>query len=123
MLSESEGGETGCSAFQAYGRQQNVATLTFGDLSQTQLDSQGVVTRYTDDTTSPIRVQVMPTNAEAQFVKSGGPGYITVDYNQLQYPIDFAAKGQFDFSASLIGLKNASSGAFSGTLTLTVIYR
>ncbi|MEG2734330.1 MAG: fimbrial protein [Hafnia sp.] len=123
VLSEYEGGETGCSAFQAYGRTQNVATLTFGDLSQTQLDVQGVVTRYSDDTTSPIRVRVVPTNTEAQFTQSGGPGYITAGFNQIQYPIDFAAKGQFDFSASLSGLENARAGAFSGTLTLTVAYR
>ena len=123
LLSEYEGGETGCSAFEAYGRVQNVATLTFGDLSQTQLDTQGVVTRYSDDSASPIRVQVVPTNSEAQFVQSGGPGYITAGFNQVQYPIDFAAKGQFDFSAALAGLERARAGAFSGTLTLTVVYR
>lgn len=123
VLSEYEGGETGCSAFLAYARQQNIATLTFGDLSQTQLDTQGVVTRYSDDSASSIRVRVAPTNSEAQFVQSGGPGYITAGFNQVQYPIDFAAKGQFDFSASLAGLENARSGAFSGTLTLTVVYR
>lgn len=72
VLSEYEGGETGCSAFLAYARQQNIATLTFGDLSQTQLDTQGVVTRYSDDSASSIRVRVAPTNSEAQFVQSEG---------------------------------------------------
>lgn len=123
MLSEYEGGETGCSAFEAYGRVQNMATLTFGDLSQTQLDTQGVVTRYSDDSVSPVRVRVTPVNPEARFVQSGGAGYITADFSQVQYPVDFAARGQFDFSATLVGLDKARAGAFSGTLTLTVAYR
>lgn len=123
LLSEYEGGETGCSAFLAYGRQQNVATLTFGDLSNAQLDAQGVVTRYRDGVASPVRVRVRPKDAEATFAQAGGPGYITADFNQLQYPVDFAAKGRFDFSAALSGLENAPSGEFTGTLTVTVVYR
>lgn len=40
-LSESVGGPTGCSAFEAYGRQYPVATLSFGDAARTQLDEEG----------------------------------------------------------------------------------
>ncbi|MFV8986175.1 fimbrial protein [Serratia fonticola] len=123
LLSEYADGEIGCSAFRAYAQQQNIATLTFGDLSQTQLDSQGVITRYSDDSASPIRIQVAPRNQEAQFVQPGGPGYITAGFNQLQYPVDFATKGQFDFIASLTGLGQAKAGSFTGALTLTVAYR
>lgn len=123
ILTEYTGGEVGCSAFDAYAQTYAFATLTFGDLSNQQLDSQGVVTRYEDGSASPIRVRVSPTNSEARFTRESGPGFVTQGDNILLYPVDFAARGQFDFQASLVNVEEAKAGKFTGTLTLTLVYR
>ncbi len=72
MLSEYDGGDIGCSAFEVYARTNVFATITFGDLSNHQLDEQGVVTRYDDGSVSPLRVRVTPTNPEARFTAVDG---------------------------------------------------
>lgn len=122
-LSEYEGGDVGCSAFQAYGQDHQYATITFGDLNNAQLDAQGVVTRYVDGDPSTVRVLVSPIDPEARFDKSEAPGFMTSTHNTLTYPVDFAAKGKFDFSARLANTENAKPGKFTGTLTLTIEYR
>lgn len=123
ILTEYDGGDIGCSAFEVYARTNVFATITFGDLSNHQLDERGVVTRYDDGNVSPLRVRVTPTNPEARFVTTDGPGFITQSHREVQYPVDFAARGQFDFQASLDGVDEAKAGKFTGTLTLTLIYR
>lgn len=122
-LSEEVGGKTGCSAFEAYGRQYPVATLSFGDASNTQLDEAGVILRYDDGSDTHMRVRVSPLNAEGTFPTSGATGYVTATHSQVTYPIHFAAKGMFDFQATLSQWQAAKSGAFSGVLTVTVVYR
>lgn len=121
-LSEVIGGK-GCSAFEAYGRQYPVATLMFGDIGQTQLDDNGVILRRDDGSDARLRVRVTPTNAEAIFAKTGGPGYITSTYTDVAYPIAFATQGLFDFQAELSQWDGAKSGRFNGSLTVTVAYR
>ncbi|MGG4608568.1 hypothetical protein [Providencia sp. Me31A] len=122
-LSEVIGGKTGCSAFEAYGRQYPVAILSFGDVGQTQLDDAGVILRNDAGIDTQMRVQVRPLNAEGIFLKPGAPGYITATHSQVTYPIAFAVQGLFDFQATLSQLNNAKSGRFSGALTVTVVYR
>lgn len=122
-LSEFAGGDTGCSAFEAYGRQYPVATLTFGDVGQRQLDENGVILRYDDGSDAQLRVQVSPQDAEGIFVQSGAPGYITSTYTDVAYPIAFATKGLFGFQAALSQWAQVKSGRFSGSLTVTVAYR
>lgn len=122
-LSETVGGETGCSAFEAYGRQYPVATLSFGDLGGTQLDEDGVILRWDDGRDAGLRVRVTPLDIEGVFPKSGAPGYVTATHSAIDYPITFAAKGLFAFQATLSQWKGKKSGAFSGALTVTVAYR
>nr|WP_181375447.1 hypothetical protein [Pectobacterium carotovorum] len=122
-LSEFMGGETGCSAFEAYGRQYPVATLSFGDIGHTQLDENGVILRYDDGSDARLRVRISPTNVEGTFVQTGSPGYITSAYTEVAYPIAFATKGQFDFQAVLSQWDRVKPGRFSGSLTVTVVYR
>lgn len=122
-LSETVGGETGCSAFEAYGRQYPSAMLTFGDIGETQLDEQGVILRHDDGTDARLRVRVTPLNVEGTFITTGGPAYITASNKQVVYPIEFATKGLFDFQASLSQWDGVKSGRFSGALTVTVVYR
>ncbi|WP_272662698.1 hypothetical protein [Providencia sp. PROV111] len=123
ILTEYDGGDIGCSAFEVYARTNAFATITFGDLSNHQLDARGVVTRYDDGSVSPLRVRVTPVDPEARFMTTDGPGFITQSHRDVQYPVDFATRGKFDFQASLDGVDEAKAGKFSGTLTLTLIYR
>lgn len=122
-LSETVGGETGCSAFEAYGRQYPAAILTFGDEGLAQLDENGVILRHDDGSDARLRVRVSPLNAEGDFITTGGPGYVTASNTQIAYPIDFARKGLFDFQATLSQWDGVTSGRFSGALTVTVVYR
>ena len=122
-LSESIGGASGCSAFEAYGRQYPVATLSFGDIGHTQLDEYGVILRNDDGSDAWLRVQVTPLNVEGFFVKTGSKGYITSEYTDIAYPIAFATKGQFDFQAVLSRWEQVKPGRFSGALTVTVVYK
>ncbi|WP_272663261.1 MULTISPECIES: hypothetical protein [unclassified Providencia] len=122
-LSESVGGKAGCSAFEAYGRKYPVATLSFGDVGNTQLDDRGVILRddYGSDTT--LRVQIEPLDAEGKFIQSHGPRYITASNAHITYPIVFAAKGLFGFQATLSQWDRVRPGRFNGSLTVTVVYR
>lgn len=122
-LSETVGGASGCSAFEAYGRQYPVATLRFGDVGGTQLDENGVILRDDDGADTRMRVQVTPLNVEGGFPLSGAPGYVTASHAAVTYPIAFAAQGVFDFQAVLSHWQAAKSGRFHGALTVTVVYR
>ncbi|MGF7483729.1 hypothetical protein [Providencia sp. SP181] len=122
-MSETVGGETGCSAFEVYGRQYPAAILTFGDVGHTQLDEQGVILRHDDGADARLRVRVSPLNTEGAFIASGGPGYVTASATQIAYPIAFARNGLFDFQATLSQWDGVKSGRFNGSLTVTVVYR
>ncbi|EJE7990482.1 fimbrial protein [Escherichia coli] len=99
----------GCSAFQA-GR---VATLNFGNPGQ--LDAGGVVTRGAGD---GIRVDVRAVDAEADY-----RGRLTQNNYSVNYPVDFATKGQFRFRAQPEFPKDVKTGEYSGALTFVVTYQ
>ncbi|ATI65976.1 fimbrial protein [Edwardsiella tarda] len=99
----------GCSAFRAG----QVATLSFGNPGQ--LDAGGVVTRGAGD---GIRVDVRAVDAEADY-----RGRLTLDNHSVNYPVDFAARGQFRFRAQPEFPKEVKAGEYSGALTFVVTYQ
>lgn len=99
----------GCSAFQA-GR---IATLDFGNPGQ--LDAGGVVTRGAGD---GIRVDVRAVDAEADY-----RGRLTLANHSVNYPVEFATRGQFRFRAQPEFPKDVKAGEYSGALTFVVTYQ
>ncbi|HAH3058716.1 TPA: fimbrial protein, partial [Escherichia coli] len=79
-LYESGATVQGCSAFKAG----QIATLDFGNPGQ--LDAGGVVTRGAGD---GIRVDVRAVDTQADY-----RGRLTQDSHSVNYPVEFAAKGQ-----------------------------
>ncbi|ELG93095.1 type 1 fimbrial protein [Escherichia sp. E3659] len=108
-LYESGATVQGCSAFQAG----QVATLDFGNPGQ--LDAGGVVTRGAGD---GIRVDVRAVDAQADY-----RGRLTQDSHSVNYPVDFAARGQFRFRAQPEFPKDVKAGEYSGALTFVVTYQ
>lgn len=108
-LYESGATVQGCSAFKA-GR---VATLDFGNPGQ--LDAGGVVTRGAGD---GIRVDVRAVDAQADYL-----GRLTQDTHSVNYPVEFAAKGQFRFRAQPVFPANVKAGEYTGALTFVVTYQ
>ncbi|EKR8900496.1 fimbrial protein, partial [Escherichia coli] len=108
-LYESGATVQGCSAFQA-GR---VATLDFGNPGQ--LDAGGVVTRGAGD---GIRVDVRAVDTQADY-----RGRLTQDSHSVNYPVDFAVKGQFRFRAQPVFPANVKAGEYTGALTFVVTYQ
>ncbi|HCQ9025204.1 TPA: type 1 fimbrial protein [Escherichia coli] len=98
----------GCSAFKAG----QVATLDFGNPGQ--LDAEGVVTRGAGD---GIRVDVRAVDTQADY-----RGRLTQDSHSVNYPVDFAAKGQFRFRAQPVFPLNVKAGEYTGALTFVVTY-
>ncbi|WP_024234320.1 fimbrial protein [Escherichia coli] len=98
----------GCSAFLA-GEQ---ATLEFGNPGQ--LDSGGIVTRGAGD---DIRIEVRGMDPQADY-----KGPITSGNSKVNYPVDFAAKGQFRFKAQPLIPKNVKTGEYTGALSFVVTY-
>lgn len=99
----------GCSAFKAG----QVATLNFGNPGQ--LDAGGVVTRGAGD---GIRVDVRAVDAQADY-----RGRLTQDSHLVNYPVDFAARGQFRFRAQPVFPTNVTTGEYTGALTFVVTYQ
>ncbi|EAT2902215.1 fimbrial protein [Salmonella enterica] len=99
----------GCSAFRAG----QVATLDFGNPGQ--LDAGGVVTRGAGDS---IRVDVRAVDALADY-----RGRLTENNHLVNYPVDFAARGQFRFRAQPLFPANVKAGEYSGALTFVVTYQ
>lgn len=99
----------GCSAFLS-GKQ---ATLEFGNPGQ--LDSGGVVTRGAGD---GIRIEVSGKDSQADY-----KGPITSDNRKINYPVDFAAKGQFRFKAQPLIPDNVKAGEYTGALSFIVTYQ
>lgn len=103
-LYESGATVQGCSAFKAG----QVATLDFGNPGQ--LDAGGVVTRGAGE---GIRV-----DAQADY-----RGRLTQDSHSVNYPVEFAAKGQFRFRAQPVFPANVKAGEYRGALTFVVTYQ
>ncbi|EPB1915046.1 fimbrial protein [Escherichia coli] len=108
-LYESGATVQGCSAFQAG----QVATLDFGNPGQ--LDAGGVVTRGAGD---GIRVDVRAVDTQADY-----RGRLTQDSHSVNYPVEFAAKGQFRFRAQPVFPVNVKAGEYTGALTFVVTYQ
>lgn len=108
-LYESGATVQGCSAFKAG----QIATLDFGNPGQ--LDAGGVVTRGAGD---GIRVDVRAVDAQADY-----RGRLTQDRHSVNYPVEFAAKGQFRFRAQPVFPANVKAGEYTGALTFVVTYQ
>ncbi|MFL4555361.1 fimbrial protein [Yersinia kristensenii] len=108
-LYESGATVQGCSAFRAG----QIATLDFGNPGQ--LDAGGVVTRGAGD---GIRVDVRAVDAQADY-----RGRLTQDSHSVNYPVDFATKGQFRFRAQPVFPANVKAGEYTGALTFVVTYQ
>ncbi|HHE3117095.1 TPA: fimbrial protein [Escherichia coli] len=108
-LYESGATVQGCSAFKAG----QVATLDFGNPGQ--LDAGGVITRGAGD---GIRVDVRAVDAEADY-----RGRLTQENHSVNYPVAFAARGQFRFRAQPVFPANVKVGEYTGALTFVVTYQ
>lgn len=108
-LYESGATVQGCSAFKAG----QVATLDFGNPGQ--LDAGGVVTRGAGD---GVRVDVRAVDAQADY-----RGRLTQDSHSVNYPVEFAARGQFRFRAQPVFPANVKAGEYTGALTFVVTYQ
>ncbi|HAX5274205.1 TPA: type 1 fimbrial protein [Escherichia coli] len=108
-LYESGATVQGCSAFQAG----QVATLDFGNPGQ--LDAGGVVTRGAGD---GIRIDVRAVDAQADY-----RGRLTLENHSVNYPVDFADRGQFRFRAQPVFPANVKAGEYLGSLTFVVAYQ
>ncbi|MEB7742418.1 fimbrial protein [Escherichia coli] len=108
-LYESGATVQGCSAFFAG----QVVTLDFGNPGQ--LDAAGVVTRGAGD---GIRVDVRAVDAQADY-----RGFLSQDNHRVNYPVDFAARGQFRFRAQPVLPANVKAGEYTGALTFMVTYQ
>lgn len=108
-LYESGASVQGCSAFIAG----KVATLKFGNPGQ--FDMAGVVTRGAG---GGVRIDVRAIDAEADYHKR-----LTLDNHQVNYPVEFAAKGQFRFRAQPVIPDDVKAGEYNGALTFVVTYQ
>ncbi|EPA9819275.1 fimbrial protein [Escherichia coli] len=108
-LYESGATVQGCSAFKAG----QVATLDFGNPGQ--LDAEGVVTHGAGD---GIRVDVRAVDTQADY-----RGRLTQDSHSVNYPVEFAAKGQFRFRTQPVFPTDVKAGEYTGALTFVVTYQ
>lgn len=108
-LFESGATVQGCSAFQA-GR---LATLQFGNPGQ--LDAGGVVTRGAGD---GVRIAVKAVDGQADWRER-----ITQEHSAVNYPVNFAAKGQLRFTAQPEFPASVGAGEYDGALTFVVTYQ
>ncbi|HFK7294156.1 type 1 fimbrial protein [Escherichia marmotae] len=108
-LYESGATVQGCSAFKAG----QIATLDFGNPGQ--LDAGGVVTRGAGD---GIRVDVRAVDTQADY-----RGRLTQESHSVNYPVEFAAKGQFRFRAQPVFPVDVKAGEYTGALTFVVTYQ
>lgn len=99
----------GCSAFQAG----QIATLDFGNPGQ--LDAAGVITRGAGD---GIRVDVRAVDAQADYRER-----ITQANHTVNYPVNFATKGQFRFRAQPVMPADVKAGEYTGALSFVVTYQ
>ncbi|HGG1642883.1 TPA: fimbrial protein, partial [Escherichia coli] len=74
-----------------------------------------VVTRGAGD---GIRVDVRAVDTQADY-----RGRLTQDSHSVNYPVEFAAKGQFRFRAQPVFPANVKAGEYTGALTFVVTYQ
>ncbi|EQA8868543.1 fimbrial protein [Citrobacter braakii] len=108
-LYESGAPVQGCSAFLVG----QIATLSFGNPGQ--LDAGGVVTWGAGDR---VRIDVRATDPQADY-----RGALSLAVTTVNYPVEFAAKGEFRFTARPVFPDNVRAGEYSGALTFVVQYR
>ncbi|MXC93752.1 fimbrial protein, partial [Escherichia coli] len=65
-----------------------------------------------------IRVDVRAVDAQADY-----RGRLTQDSHSVNYPVKFAAKGQFRFRAQPVFPANVKAGEYTGALTFVVTYQ
>lgn len=100
-LYESGATVQGCSAFRAG----QIATLDFGNPGQL-------------DAGDGIRVDVRAVDTQADY-----RGRLTQGSHSVNYPVEFAAKGQFRFRAQPVFPANVKAGEYTGALTFVVTYQ
>lgn len=108
-LYESGATVQGCSAFLTG----QIATLQFGNPGQ--LDEGGVVTRGAGD---GVRIEVRAADGVADWRER-----LTMGHDRVNYPINFAAQGQFRFTAQPVFPSNVRAGEYDGALSFVVIYQ
>lgn len=108
-LFESGASVAGCSAFLAG----QVATLQFGNPGQ--LDAGGVITRGSGDS---IRIAVRATDGQADWRER-----ITAGHDSVHYPVDFASRGEFRFTAQPVFPADVPAGEYDGALSFVVTYQ
>lgn len=108
-LFESGATVQGCSAFLTG----QVATLQFGNPGQ--LDAAGVVTRGAGE---GVRVDIRATDGQADWRER-----ITEGHAVVNYPVDFAARGQFRFMARPVFPADVKAGEYDGALSFVVTYQ
>lgn len=107
-LYESDSSLIGCSAFLSG----KVASLQFGN--EGQLDSKGVITNGAG---GQVRIDVRAIDAQADY-----RNVVTNKKNEINYPAEFASKGQFRFEAKPIIPDDVRAGEYSGALSFVVTY-
>ncbi|MEZ9360452.1 fimbrial protein [Vibrio cyclitrophicus] len=112
-LYESGAPTPGCSAFLAGS---GPVSLEFGERMPGQLDAAGVVTRGAGD-----QVRISITATDINEVSNTNP--ITENNAELLYSQSFASQGVFGFNATAKNLNSATSGSYSGSLSLMVTYQ
>lgn len=108
-LYESGATVQGCSAFLTG----QVATLQFGNPGQ--LDDGGVVTRGAGE---GVRIDVRAADGAADWRER-----LTGEHDRVNYPVDFAARGQFRFTAQPVFPSNVRAGEYDGALSFVVTYQ
>lgn len=108
-LFESGATVQGCSAFLAG----QIATLQFGNPGQ--LDAGGVITRGAGD---GVHIAVRAVDSQADWRER-----ITLGHDTVNYPVEFAARGQFRFTAQPVFPADVRAGEYSGALSFVVTYQ
>lgn len=108
-LFESGASIQGCSAF----RVGQIATLQFGNPGQT--DAAGVITRGAGD---GVRIVIRAADNQADWRES-----ITSEHDAVNYPVDFAVRGLFRFTAQPIFPAGVRAGEYDGVLSFVVTYQ
>ena len=65
-----------------------------------------------------IRVDVRAVDTQADY-----RGRLTQDRHLVNYPVEFATKGQFRFRAKPVFPANVKAGEYSGALTFVITYQ
>lgn len=108
-LYESGATVQGCSAFLTG----QVATLQFGNPGQ--LDDRGVVTRGAG---GGVRIDVRAADNVADWRE-----HLSIGHEKVNYPVEFATKGQFRFTAQPVFPSDVRAGEYEGALSFVVTYQ